>query len=151
MSTKENYEKKLQVQLDEWGTKIDLLKANVGHAASEPHPQTMATSKHQTLDKFQSLKKGSAPQTIATSNHQTLDKLQSAKAGHVEDPQTIATTEHLAHIEALQSMLESAREKLTQLKQADEGAWKDLKPGIESTWESLDSALRSSDSSRFTH
>tara|TARA_R110002073_G_scaffold81001_3_gene194627 strand:- start:4243 stop:4686 length:444 start_codon:yes stop_codon:yes gene_type:complete len=142
MSTKENYEKKLQTQLDEWETEIDMLKANANHAASAPHPQTLATSKHQTLDKLQSLKKDSAPQTLATSKHQTLDKLQSGKAGHIEDPQTIATSEHVAHIEALQSMHESAREKLAELKEASDDTWEDLKPSIESIWKSLGSALR---------
>ncbi len=143
MSMKENYEMKLQTQLNEWTTKINMLKANAEHSASVPHPQTIATAKHQTLDKLQSLKKDSAPQTIATSEHKTLDKLQSAKAGHVHDPQAIVTSEHLAYIEELQSMQESARKKLNELKKASDDSWEDLKPSIENTWNSLAHALES--------
>tara|TARA_R110002073_G_C9352437_1_gene570826 strand:+ start:124 stop:570 length:447 start_codon:yes stop_codon:yes gene_type:complete len=143
MSTKENYEKKLQTQLDEWGTEIDTLKANADHVSSDRHPQTIATAMHQTLDKLNSLKKDSEPQTSATSSkHLTLDKLQATVASHVKDLQTSVTYLHVAHITALQSMQKSAREKLAELKQADEGTWEDLKPSIERTWKSLGGALR---------
>jgi Flp pilus assembly pilin Flp len=45
-------------------------------------------------------------------------------------------------------MQETAGNKLTELKDAGDDAWEDLKAGIDSTWDSLGNALKSA-ASRF--
>jgi hypothetical protein len=59
-----------------------------------------------------------------------------------------AQLEYYKKIEGLRSMQETAANKLTELKDAGEDAWDDLKAGIDSTSDSLDNALKSA-ASRF--
>ena len=73
-----------------------------------------------------------------------IDKLK-AKADNAEAD---AQLEHYKRIEELQSMQESAANKLTELKDAGDDALEDLQAGIDSTWESLGDALKSA-ASRF--
>lgn len=73
-----------------------------------------------------------------------IDKLK-AKADSAEGD---AQLEYYKKIEELQSMKENVANKLAELKNSGEGAWVDLKAGIDSAWDSLDKALKSA-STRF--
>ncbi|MBR9882589.1 MAG: coiled coil domain-containing protein [Oceanospirillales bacterium] len=56
--------------------------------------------------------------------------------------------EYYKHIDELQSMQVSVKNKLVELKNSSDDAWEDLKVGIDSAWESLGKALQSA-ASRF--
>ncbi|GAA3530254.1 hypothetical protein [Zobellella aerophila] len=56
--------------------------------------------------------------------------------------------EYYKQIKVLQSRRDEAGKKLTELEQASDEAWVDLKSGIENAWESLGQALKSA-ASRF--
>jgi archaellum component FlaC len=73
-----------------------------------------------------------------------IDKLK-AKSDNAEAD---AQLEYYKQIEELRSMQETAGNKLTELKDAGDDAWEDLKVGIESAWYSLGNALKSA-ASRF--
>jgi hypothetical protein len=73
-----------------------------------------------------------------------IDKLK-AKADKAEAE---AQIEYYKQIEDMQVKQEAAREKLTELKEAGEGGWEDLKVGLESAWNSLGDAVKSA-TSRF--
>lgn len=53
-----------------------------------------------------------------------------------------AQLEYYKQIDELRSMQEAAGQKLDELKQAGDGALEDLKAGMESTWDSLSSAVK---------
>jgi hypothetical protein len=67
-----------------------------------------------------------------------IDKLK-AKADKAEAE---AQIEYYKQIEDMQVKQEAAREKLTELKEAGEGGWEDLKVGLENTWNSLGDAVK---------
>ncbi|BCA78558.1 coiled coil domain-containing protein [Desulfuromonas sp. AOP6] len=69
-------------------------------------------------------------------------KAQADKAG------ADAQIKYHQQIEELESMRKSAAAKLTELKNAGDDAWEDLRAGIESAWDSLGKALKSA-ASRF--
>lgn len=46
------------------------------------------------------------------------------------------------HLDELQQMVDTTKEKLKELDAAGEDAWKDLKEGIESAWDSLANGLK---------
>ena len=69
-----------------------------------------------------------------------LDK-QKAKANAVKSD---AELEFQRKIEELRSMRKAANEKLLEVKNASDNAWKDLKVGVEHAWDTLDTALKSS-------
>ncbi|MFO8163785.1 MAG: hypothetical protein R6T98_04555 [Desulfatiglandales bacterium] len=73
-----------------------------------------------------------------------IDKLK-AKADNAEADTQL---KYYKQIEELQSMKETATNKLAELKDAGDDAWEDLKAGIDSAWDSLGNALKSS-ASRF--
>jgi len=73
-----------------------------------------------------------------------IDKLK-AKADNAEADVQL---EYYKKIEELRSMQESATNKLAELRDAGDGAWEDLKAGIDSAWDSLGNALKSA-ASRF--
>jgi len=54
--------------------------------------------------------------------------------------------EYYKQIEDLQSKQKVAQKKLKVLKEAGEGAWEDLKSGVELAWESLGEAVKSANS-----
>lgn len=68
-----------------------------------------------------------------------IDKLK-AKADSADAD---AQIEYYKEIEELQSMQETAANKLTELKHSGDDAWEDLKAGINSAWDALDNALKS--------
>lgn len=51
--------------------------------------------------------------------------------------------EYYKKIEELRTMQDEARTKLTELEQAGDEAWGDLKAGLDNAWDSLRSAMRS--------
>ena len=59
-----------------------------------------------------------------------------------------ARAEYHKQIEALRSKRDEARSKLTALETAGEGAWEDLKAGVELAWDAVSEALHSA-SARF--
>ncbi|MDA3971440.1 MAG: coiled coil domain-containing protein [Desulfobulbaceae bacterium] len=67
-----------------------------------------------------------------------IDKLK-AKADKAEAE---AQIEYYKEIEGMRAKQEAAREKLTELKEAGEGGWEDLKVGLENTWNSLGDAVK---------
>jgi uncharacterized coiled-coil DUF342 family protein len=54
-----------------------------------------------------------------------------------------ARAEYNKQIEALRSERDHARSKLNEVESASEGAWQDLKAGVELAWESVSEAVRS--------
>lgn len=72
-------------------------------------------------------------------------KKMEAKARQAEADSKITYEKELADLRAKRKDLE---EKITRLQQSGEGAWQDLKVGIESAWHSLDNAMKSA-ASRF--
>jgi predicted nucleic acid-binding Zn-ribbon protein len=64
----------------------------------------------------------------------------SAKAEHAE---ASARAEYHKQLEALRSKRDHARGKLSEVESASEGAWQDLKAGVELAWESVSEAVRS--------
>ena len=64
----------------------------------------------------------------------------SAKANAAEAE---ARAEYHKQLEALRSKRDHARSKLSELESAGEGAWQDLKAGVELAWESDREAVRS--------
>lgn len=95
MSLKQDYEKKLESQLDEWGAQIDKIKAESENVKAD------------------------------------------------------ARVEYYEKIDDLRKMQITANRKLTELARASDGAWDDLKAGVESAWDSLGSAVKSA-TSRFS-
>ena len=68
-----------------------------------------------------------------------VDKLK-AKADKAEADTQL---EYYKKIEELRAMQVDANKKITELKEAGDDAWEDLKAGIESAWHSLENALKS--------
>lgn len=64
----------------------------------------------------------------------------SAKADQAE---ASARAEYHKQLEVLRSKRDQARGKLTEVESASEGAWQDLRAGVELAWESVSEALRS--------
>ncbi len=54
-----------------------------------------------------------------------------------------ARAEYQKQLETLRSKRDHARSKLAELESASEGAWHDLKAGVELAWESVSEAVRS--------
>ena len=54
-----------------------------------------------------------------------------------------ARAEYHKQVEALRSKRDHARSKLGELESAGEGAWQDLKAGVELAWESVSEAVHS--------
>jgi uncharacterized coiled-coil DUF342 family protein len=73
-----------------------------------------------------------------------IDKL-AAKADQADGE---AKIEYHKQVEDLRAKRKGVEDKLAALHQAGEGAWEDLKTGIESAWDSLGNALKSA-ASRF--
>lgn len=73
-----------------------------------------------------------------------IDKLKAKVDGAEADAQL----EYYKRIEELRSMEKSATDKLSELKDAGDGAWEDLKAGIDNAWDSLGNAVKSA-ASRF--
>ena len=63
-----------------------------------------------------------------------------AKADKVEAESRL---EYQKEIETLQKKSDEAEEKLAEVRQASEGAWEDLKSGIQNAWDSMEKALKS--------
>ena len=51
--------------------------------------------------------------------------------------------EYQKEIEDLQKRGKEVEEKLAEVRQTGEGAWEDLKSGIQNTWDSMEEALKS--------
>jgi predicted nucleic acid-binding Zn-ribbon protein len=68
-----------------------------------------------------------------------IDKLK-AKADKAEAESRL---EYQKEIEILKERRKDAEEKLTEVSQAGEGAWEDLKAGIQSAWDSMEEAIKS--------
>jgi multidrug resistance efflux pump len=64
----------------------------------------------------------------------------SAKADQAE---ASARAEYHKQLEVLRSKRDQARSKLGEVESASEGAWQDLKAGVELAWESVSEAVRS--------
>ncbi|MBU1396471.1 MAG: hypothetical protein KKE84_10090 [Gammaproteobacteria bacterium] len=64
----------------------------------------------------------------------------SAKANAAEAG---ARAEYHKQLEVLRSNRDHARSKLNEVESASEGAWQDLKAGVELAWESVSEAVRS--------
>jgi multidrug resistance efflux pump len=73
-----------------------------------------------------------------------ISKLKAKADGAAADKQL----EYYKKIEELQAMQVTATNKLTELKNASDDAWEDLKVGIDSAWDSLGHAFKSA-TSRF--
>lgn len=54
-----------------------------------------------------------------------------------------ARAEYHKQLEALRGKRDHARSKLNEVESASEGAWQDLKAGVELAWESVSEAVRS--------
>jgi multidrug resistance efflux pump len=54
-----------------------------------------------------------------------------------------ARAEYHKQLEALRGKRDHARSKLNEVESASEGAWQDLKTGVELAWESVSEAVRS--------
>jgi predicted nucleic acid-binding Zn-ribbon protein len=68
----------------------------------------------------------------------------SARANQAADQaEEDARAEYQKQLEALRSKRDHARSKLNELESASEGAWHDLKAGVELAWESVSEAVRS--------
>ncbi|HWR77188.1 MAG TPA: coiled coil domain-containing protein [Thiobacillus sp.] len=68
----------------------------------------------------------------------------SAKANQAADQAEVeARAEYQKQLDALRSKRDHARSKLNELESASEGAWHDLKAGVELAWESVSEAVRS--------
>lgn len=78
--------------------------------------------------------------------HARLDQLSAeidalvAKADQAEGQ---LRAEYHGQIESLRGKWEDARKRLNQLQEAGEGAWEDLKAGVEIAWEAIGEAIRS--------
>ena len=68
-----------------------------------------------------------------------IDKLK-AKADQAEAESRI---EYQNQIEDLQDKRTEAKKKLSQVKEAGEGAWEDLKSGVQDAWDAMDKAVKS--------
>jgi uncharacterized coiled-coil DUF342 family protein len=68
-----------------------------------------------------------------------IDKLK-AKADKAEAESRL---EYQKEIENLQERRREAEEKLTELGQAGDGVWEDLKSGVQSAWDSMEEAVKS--------
>jgi len=66
-----------------------------------------------------------------------IDKLRAKAQGAAADSQV----EYNKQIEALQSKQDDAKQKLSELQQASEGGWEELKAGIEKSWNDLGEAV----------
>ena len=71
-----------------------------------------------------------------------IDKLK-AKADSAEGD---AQLEYYKKIEELRSMQDDATKKLDELKEVGDGAWEDLKAGLDSAWDSLSKSVKSAKS-----
>jgi uncharacterized coiled-coil DUF342 family protein len=71
-----------------------------------------------------------------------IDKLK-AKADNAEAEFRI---EYEKEIENLRKRRKEAEIKLTEVRQAGEGAWEDLKSGVQNAWDSMEKALKSAQS-----
>jgi len=68
-----------------------------------------------------------------------IDKLK-AKA---EKAQAESRVEHQEQIKNLQQKLWEAEKKVAELRNAGEGAWEDLKAGVQLAWDSMEEAVKS--------
>jgi uncharacterized coiled-coil DUF342 family protein len=66
-----------------------------------------------------------------------------ALAAKADAAEAGARAEYHKQIETLRSKRDHARSKLGELESASEGAWHDLKAGVELAWESVSEAVRS--------
>ena len=73
------------------------------------------------------------------------DKVDNAKK-EAQLTQNKAQLEYYKQLEELRSMQDIANKKLTEMKNAGEDTWEDLKAGVENAWDSLGSALKSATS-----
>ena len=73
-----------------------------------------------------------------------LDRLQA----EADEADADAQLEYHKHLEELRSMQDDAKKKLSELQNAGDDAWEDLKAGIEHAWDSLEMAFKSA-ASRF--
>ncbi len=69
-----------------------------------------------------------------------LAKTMSAKADYLEAG---VRSEYQKQMDALVSKRDSARSKLGEIESSGEGAWQDLKAGVELAWDALGEAVRS--------
>ena len=68
-----------------------------------------------------------------------IDKLK-AKADQAEAESRI---EYQNRIEDLRDKRKEAEKKMSQVKEAGEGAWEDLKSGVQNAWDAMDKAVKS--------
>ena len=68
-----------------------------------------------------------------------IDKL-AAKAEQVDADSKI---EYQKQIDGLQAKRDELERKISDIREAGEGAWEDMKAGVESAWEALDEAFKS--------
>lgn len=66
-----------------------------------------------------------------------------ALSARADAAEASARAEYHKQLEALRSKRDHARSKLNELESASEGAWHDLKAGVELAWESVSEAVRS--------
>lgn len=59
-----------------------------------------------------------------------------------------ARVEYYKQVEELKIKKQAAKAKLAELRKAGDGAWEDLKTGLESAWDSMEKAVKSA-ASRF--
>ena len=68
-----------------------------------------------------------------------IDKLEDRS----QEVQADAQSEYRERIDALKQRRQEVREKLDTLQNAGEGAWQDVRAGIDMAWTAMDEALRS--------
>ena len=61
----------------------------------------------------------------------------------VDKAEAEARLEYQKEVEILQQRSQEVEKKLAEVRQAGEGAWEDLKSGIQSAWDSMEEALKS--------
>jgi multidrug resistance efflux pump len=66
-----------------------------------------------------------------------------ALSARAEQAEADARAEYHKQLEILRSKRDQARGKLGEVESASEGAWQDLKAGVELAWESVSEAVRS--------
>lgn len=65
-----------------------------------------------------------------------------------DDAQADAQMEYLKQVEELRAMQESVYQQMTELRNASNESWKDIKTGIDSAWNALDQSIKAA-ASRF--
>lgn len=78
--------------------------------------------------------------------HSKLDHLNAeidALAAKADQAKAESRAEYHKQIESLRSKRDHARERMDTLQQSGEGAWEDLKSGVETAWDAVGEAMNS--------